>query len=461
MIRLFRVFIPSSVIGLLFSEAILIFACYLAATVLAKGEEWQLYVFYEDGLLRILVVTASILLGFYLTDLYENVRIRHRTLLLQQICMVLGVAFLIQGFLAYVSEDWRLPRWIMIGGSGLCLVLLPAWRIAYSHLAFWLLGAERILFIGASQVIRQIAERIKEHPELGFVALGYLDAEEEASADMPCRALGPVSKLKDVVQATRPNRIVVGMSERRHRLPVYELLDLSLSGMRVEESSTLYEIAFGRICIHELRPSQLVFGRFGPRNRNLLVQGSISFVLALIGILITFPLMILAAIAVKLTSKGPVLFSQRRVGLHDREFMVYKFRSMYADAEAGTGAVWAQKNDPRVTPLGRWLRLLRLDELPQLFNVLRGDMAIVGPRPERPEFVKTLAEQIPFYRQRHCVLPGITGWAQINYKYGNTLEDTVVKLEYDLYYIKHVSLALDMYIMFHTVKTMLMQRGAH
>ena len=167
------------------------------------------------------------------------------------------------------------------------------------------------------------------------------------------------------------------------------------------------------------------------------------------------------ALLVRVTSPGPVLFRQTRIGVHDRAFTLYKFRSMRVDAEAATGAVWATKDDPRVTAVGRWLRLLRLDELPQLFNVLRGEMSIVGPRPERPEFVRTLSEQIPYYRQRHCVKPGITGWAQINYKYGNTIEDTITKLEYDLYYIKNMSLSLDAYMIFHTMKTMLLFRGAH
>lgn len=461
MIRLFRVFIPSRILGLLFSETLLTFMCFLAAVGLDRGEEWQLYLFYEDGLLRVAAVTGSILIGFYFTDLYDNIRVRYRTLLLQQICLVLGVAFLIQGFLAYVNADWRLPRWTMVTGAAFCLVVLPAWRIFYSRLLFRMIGAERVLFIGNSPVIRQVVQRLQERPELGFIPIGYLDIEEPAGEPLPCPPLGSVENVKEVVATVKPDRIVVGMSERRHQLPVYDLLDLSLSGVQVEESSMLYETAFTRICIHELRPSQLIFERFGPRGRNLVVRNVVTYALASVALVVALPVMLLVALAIRLTSPGPVLFRQTRVGLGDRPFTLFKFRSMYVDAEARTGAVWAMEDDPRVTPLGRWLRKLRLDELPQLINVLRGEMTLVGPRPERPEFVNTLQEQIPFYRQRHSVLPGITGWAQINYKYGNTLEDTVMKLEYDLYYIKNASLALDLYIMFHTVKIMLLQRGAH
>jgi exopolysaccharide biosynthesis polyprenyl glycosylphosphotransferase len=185
-----------------------------------------------------------------------------------------------------------------------------------------------------------------------------------------------------------------------------------------------------------------------------------SLAIAAVLTILFSPLMLLVAIAVKFSSPGPVLYGQKRVGLDDKTFTVYKFRSMYVDAEARTGAVWAQKDDPRITPVGRIIRRLRFDELPQLFNVLKGDMSIVGPRPERPEFVKTLTEQIPYYRQRHCVKPGITGWAQINYKYGDKLEDTVIKLEYDLYYIKNLALTLDTFIMFHTLKVMLFSETA-
>ena len=214
------------------------------------------------------------------------------------------------------------------------------------------------------------------------------------------------------------------------------------------------------MCIKELRPAQLIYsGEMGPRPQRVFYQSLINSAAAVAGILISFPVMLLAALAVRLSSHGPVLYRKQRSGLNGAPFTLYKFRSMRSDAEAGTGAVWASKDDPRITRVGRILRGLRIDELPQLLNVMKGEMSIVGPRPERPELVKKLSE-IPFYRQRQCVRPGITGWAQINYKYGDTLEDTITKLEYDLYYIKNMSLGLDLFIVFHTLKTMLLSRGA-
>jgi lipopolysaccharide/colanic/teichoic acid biosynthesis glycosyltransferase len=192
----------------------------------------------------------------------------------------------------------------------------------------------------------------------------------------------------------------------------------------------------------------------------ILLQGIYSAVLGVIGMLITLPVMAVVALLVKFSSPGPILLRQTRVGLHGTHFTLYKFRSMYADAEARTGAVWATRDDPRITPVGRWIRRLRLDELPQFFNVVRGEMCLVGPRPERPEFSAMLEEKIPFYKQRQWVKPGITGWAQINHKYGDTIEDSLTKLEYDLYYIKNLGPALDGYIIFHTLKVMLLSRGA-
>jgi sugar transferase (PEP-CTERM system associated) len=267
--------------------------------------------------------------------------------------------------------------------------------------------------------------------------------------------------LIEIVRAAQPNRVVIGMFERRNRMPVVELLELRFAGHIIEEVATTYERVCGRVCLKEIRPAQLIFaGELGPRPQNLLLQRLSNLVVAVVGIVVSFPVMLLTALAVQLSSPGPVLYRQVRVGLDGALFTVYKFRSMRADAEAATGAVWASKDDPRVTGVGRLIRRIRFDELPQLFNVLKGEMSIVGPRPERPEFVKALSEQIPYYRQRHCVRPGITGWAQLNYKYGDTFEDSVQKLEYDLYYIKNMSLSLDNYIIFHTLKAMLLSRGA-
>ncbi len=455
MIRLFRVFIPSSVVALLVSEVILIYTCYVVATFAVLHEDPQVFLVYDNGWWKIAVVAFCIIVGIYFHDLYQHFRIKSRILLLQQMGLSVGVAFLVQALLGYLRfRDFILPTSLMIVGSLMALILVPAWRIFYSGVVFKAMGTERVLFLGTSAAVREIGAHFAEHPETGFTVLGYVDNNGGDT-------LGPISDLRQIVDELKPDRIVVGMTEKRERLPVNELLDLRLSGIPIEDAMTTYEATFSRISTRELRPSQLIFStELGPNPGKVMMQSIYSLAIALAAAAITLPLMLLVAILVRLTSPGPALFRQQRVGKNDAVFTLYKFRSMYRDAEAASGAVWAKQDDPRITPLGRWLRRFRLDELPQLFNVIKGDMSMVGPRPERPEFVSELLQRIPYYRQRHCVKPGITGWAQINQNYGDTIEDTITKLEYDLYYIKHLAPALDAFIMFHTAKVMLLWRGS-
>jgi exopolysaccharide biosynthesis polyprenyl glycosylphosphotransferase len=462
MIRLFNVFIPTSVVALIVSEFLIIFGCFFGAAYLVLDLEADMFLIDEGGWIRVLVLTAVIMLGFYLNDLYADIRVRSRFQLMQQLSLTLGVAFLFQAVVSYGRVTLVIPKWMMIYGSVAVLIILPLWRTLVDRLVVGTFGKERILFAGTSEVAQRLLRRIEEAPHLGIQPLGYLSELEHQDIELEkCRRVGDLSHLRDAVAKMQPDRVIVGVREDLTPIPLEELIDLRYHGVPVDSAATLYEVALGRVSIKELRPAELVFSRdLGPKPRAVALQSVYSFVLSLIGLIVLLPVMLIVALLVKMTSKGPVLFRQTRVGLRDQEFTLYKFRSMYADAEARTGAVWATKNDPRITPLGRYLRQLRLDELPQLINVLKGEMSICGPRPERPEFVGMLSEKIPFYRQRHCVKPGITGWAQINHKYGDTIEDTMTKLEYDLYYIKHLDPALDFYIMFQTAKVMLLSRGA-
>ncbi len=462
MIRLFRVFVPTSVVALLLSEIILTYTCYVIAAFVVLDVDPQVFLLYDNGWVRIAIVVAFIMLGVYFHDLYTQFRIKSRILLFQQIGVVLGLAFLMQSLLGYLRlRELILPTWLMIGGSTLVIIILPTWRIFYSTVVLRAMGSERVLLLGASSLVQEIARHFLEHPETGFTVLGYVE-NLEIGAELPGGAvLGHISELRRIVNELKPERIVVGMAERRARLPVNELLEMRLSGIHIEDALTTYEATFGRISTRELRPSQLVFStELGPNQARVMLQSIYSLGIAIVGTVILSPLMLLVFLLVRLSSKGPAIYRQRRVGKNDVPFTLFKFRSMFADAEAESGAVWAQKDDPRVTLVGKWLRRLRLDELPQLFNVLRGEMSIVGPRPERPEFVTELEKKIPYYRQRHCIKPGITGWAQVNHKYSDTLEDTIIKLEYDLYYIKNLAPALDAFIIFHTVKVMLLSRGS-
>ncbi len=462
MIRLFRVFIPAGTLALLISEILLVTGSFVLACYLILQSDPSDYLLYDGGIKSISLVVFSILIGLYLHDLYTDISLKSSVTLLQQLCLVMGIAFLMQGMVSYVDRDLRIPLRVMATGSFLAMSSIFAWRHIFTQYVVQIVGRERLLMVGNSPVLVSIAEHIATHPEKGIAVVGYVgDFPEQESSHPGGKVLGPVSSLRDIVTATRPSHIVVGMFERRNCMPVNELLELRFAGNIIEEAASAYERVCGRVCVQELRPSQLIYsGELGPRRQTLLLQNLSNLIVAAIGTIVASPVMLLVALAVKITSPGPVLYRQVRVGLDGASFTVFKFRSMRADAEAKTGAVWASKDDPRITAVGRITRKLRLDELPQMFNVLRGEMSIVGPRPERPEFVKTLSSRIPYYRQRHCVRPGITGWAQINYKYSENLEDTIEKLEYDLFYIKNMSLSLDFYIIFHTVKTMLLSRGA-
>jgi sugar transferase (PEP-CTERM system associated) len=465
--QLFRAFIPASLIGLILSELVLIFCCYLAGSwlvgrLLNPYLDLHTFIFDEGGLIQIGVVVGCLALGLYFQDLYTNVRVKSLTLLVQQVCLVIGLAFLVQALLAYIRRsDWSLPRWAMIFGSILALVVIPAWRLFYGRVILTAIGFQRILFLGVSPVSQEIAAHLAARPEIGMSVLGYVD-DGDSDADLPGgKILGRIQDLTSVAQTLKPDMIVVGMTERRQELPMSEMLHLRFAGVHFEEAAVTFEAAFGRVSTRQMRPSRLVFSSdLGPRKGSLFWHSLYSFPMAVLLLILFTPVMLIVAIVVKLTSPGPVFHRQVRVGLNGSTFTLYKFRSMYADAEARTGPVWAKKGDHRITPTGKWIRRFRLDEFPQLLNVLRNEMALVGPRPERPEFVASLTNQIPYYNYRHCVRPGITGWAQINYKYGDTLDDAIMKLEYDLYYIKNLAVSLDLFIIFHTVKVMLFSETA-
>ena len=458
MIRLFRVFIPASVLALLLSEMILILACYVLAILLLRMDA-GFYLFGEGNYWKLLVVTGFIILALYYQDLYTELRITSRLLLVQQVCLAVGSALLLLAFLGFLQPEFLMSRWLMVLGSALVVLVLPVYRVFFWKYIIGALRSERVLLLGNSSILGEVIECLQEKPQFGYSLLGYLCEDKPNDFPIPC--LGTLNDVREICDKHKPTRIVVGMAERRNRLPMHDLLEIRFAGVVIEDAADTYEVAMRRVCSRKIQPSQLIFSRMlGPSTHALTIQSLYSFVIGVIGMVAFSPLMLLTALAVRLSSKGPVFYRQRRVGVNGRTFTLYKFRSMYADAEARTGAVWASKDDPRITPLGKWLRRLRLDELPQFWNVVKGDMVIVGPRPERPEFVDVLAQQIPYYRQRLAVKPGITGWAQINHKYGDTQLDAMIKLEYDLYYIKHVAPALDFYIIFHTVKVMLLSRGA-
>jgi sugar transferase (PEP-CTERM system associated) len=337
-----------------------------------------------------------------------------------------------------------------------------AWRL----LVHWVMGhpdfGERVLIVGTSPMAIELARETYERRDAGYRVVGFTSSDPEllGKSLFNPKVIGLSNDLADIAKREKVDRIVVAMAQRRGQFPTDQLLRLSLSGeVSIEEGASFYERLTGRVNLDMLRPSWLIFSGPGQQARlQTLARMFVHRGVALLGAVASLPIAILTAILIKLDSRGPVLYAQERVGENGRAFMVYKFRSMRTDAEKH-GPVWASQGDSRVTRVGRVIRKLRVDEIPQFWNILRGDMAFVGPRPERPHFVAQLAEEIPFYEQRHLAPPGLTGWAQIKYPYGSTIEDARQKLQYDLYYIKNQSLTLDAIIIFETVKTVVFGRG--
>jgi sugar transferase (PEP-CTERM system associated) len=340
--------------------------------------------------------------------------------------------------------------------------LVVGWRVAFAWLSRRIGPRERLLLVGRSPAGLDLARELHKREDLGIEIVGFIDSDP-AQIGVPVINPGVIGTIEDIpaiVRARRVDRVVVDLADARGKLPMGKLLEMRLDGIAFEHLTSVYEEYTGKIAVENLRPSWLIFSNGFCKTRQLLAaKRGLDVIVAGVGLVCALPVLLALAVLVKASSRGPALYRQQRVGQHGRLFNVYKIRTMRHDAEAGTGAVWAQPGDARVTRIGRWLRRARLDELPQLWNVIIGNMSLVGPRPERPEFVSGLTRTISFYGQRHVVKPGVTGWAQVRYSYGASVEDAMEKLQYDLFYIKNMSISLDLFIIFETLKTVLLRRG--
>jgi sugar transferase (PEP-CTERM system associated) len=410
---------------------------------------------------QIVLVTAVCEVCFYYNDLYDLTLVDAKRELLLRVVQGAGAAAMVLAVVTAVAPSLLLGSGILLTSLFLLVFAVPAWRLAFDGLTRDTTLRERVLILGTGTVARMLARQIHAQREFDYHVIGAVSERPDAERLAPhCPILGAAEDLRDIIQRYGIDRVVVSLADRRGSLPVQHLLDAKLTGIRVEDAATTYERITGKILIEGLKPSWLVFSDgFRASRATRLVKRAVDVTLAAAGLQLAAPLMVLTAIAVRLESKGPILYRQERVGENGRVFQLYKFRSMRVDAEAGT-PVWARENDDRVTRVGRIIRATRLDELPQLWNVLRGDMSFVGPRPERPYFVAQLVAALPFYMARHAVKPGITGWAQVKYRYGSSVEDALEKLRYDLYYIKHLSIVFDLTIVADTVKVILTRKGA-
>jgi sugar transferase (PEP-CTERM system associated) len=457
MIRLFNVYYPTRTIVLLLCEALIVGGSFLLAAALILGPDTYLVLNYEYGALKIIGLTVLTLLCSYYFDLYEPQRISARWEIYFRLLLVLGFLSFFLSAVIYLFPEVDIAHYVLLLGLTFLTGALVAWRRAYE----WIIGREmfreRVYVLGSGERARMVVDTLETRRDAGMKVVGYdgtpLEKAERKEA---------FSVALESFRGPRPaiDRVIVAIEDRRGELPLRELLKLRFDGVVIEEAGTLLERLTGKLYLDGLRPSSFIYSEgFRVRPSQQIARRLVSTLTAAVGLLLFLPFFPFVVLLVRLSSPGPIFFRQTRVGLGGRNFTVYKFRTMRTDAEAA-GAKWATKDDPRVTRVGMYMRKTRLDEVPQLWNVLRGDMGFVGPRPERPEFVPWLSENIPYFDLRHMIRPGLTGWAQVRFGYGATLEESREKLEYDLYYIKHMSLGLDLLIMFETIKTILRRRGA-
>ncbi len=414
---------------------------------------------------RMAALIVCLLLCFYYNDLYSGRPPRDR----RDLALRLGKSYVAAGIflsLLYYAIPWlTLGRGILLLHLPVSILLMLIWRISYH----WAIQSEslveNVLILGTGPTAQEIAREVLTRNKEGYRVLGFLgtDPEEIGRSIVNPSVLGTIDELAVMAQQAQVDTVVVALEDRRGKLPLSELVRCKTDGVRVEEAASFYETLSGQIPIRHLNPSWLIFSE-GFRKSRLFRNTRRFFELgaALLAVLIALPVLLIACLFIWMETGRPIFFRQERVGEKGKNFTLFKLRTMHKDAEKGTGAVWAQANgdDPRITKVGGFLRKNRIDELPQLFNVLRGEMSFVGPRPERPQFVDQLREVIPFYDERHAVKPGITGWAQVRYGYGSTVEEAETKLQYDLYYIKNMSVWLDIMIVMDTAKVVILGRGA-
>jgi sugar transferase (PEP-CTERM system associated) len=455
-IRLFNVYYPVRTLVLLAVETTVVFLSFLLGVLLAFPDDRYIVLNYQGGYLKVLVATAVVLICSHWFDLYDSQRFDAKGEMYFRLFLVPGLFALFLAVVSFINPD------VLPGNNAslIALVLLTcglvAWRAAYGWLIRQPFMLEKVYVLGTGERAQRLVLGLRQRKELGVDVIGWSGNVEGALTRESAAA-----HLMELAAAHRVHRVIVAMPDRRGTFPVQELLQLRLNGVRIEEATSWLEKISGRIEVEQLYPSWLIFAdgfRFSSSFN--LMRRMLSTMMSLALLLIVLPILPLVILAIKLDSRGPVVYRQKRVGVAGHIFYCYKFRTMRQDAEADTGPTWAGDEDPRITRVGKFLRSARIDEIPQLWCVFKGDMAFVGPRPERPEFVEWLSKEIPYYGVRHAVRPGITGWAQVRYKYGNTVEDAKQKLQYDLFYIKNASLGLDILIMFQTIKIVLLGRGA-
>jgi sugar transferase (PEP-CTERM system associated) len=464
-LRIFRHYLSAGALCLFVCEGILVATIlYAAANSIAS-----LHLQSSDYVGAIFIPALANSMLMYAMGLYQPRQLedfwRSLPRLLALLCVsapIVLISWKISLLRAEDASGARIATYVSWAAVLLACILLV--RLSYVGLAKVAVTPHRVLVVGvgklAAEIERLTSDRERQDSDTEIVA--YVPLTETAPEVPSARIWAPTSSLLDVARKTAANEIVVALDERRG-VPLQPLLEARMEGMRITDYLSFWERETRRVNLKALDPSWLIYSdgfRVGSM-MNAGLKRLLDITVSLALLIASFPMLVLAAVAVRLDSRGPIFYKQERVGRYGASFNIYKFRTMRVDAEAGGVPQWAAARDPRITRIGSFLRMTRIDELPQVINVLRGDMSFVGPRPERPFFVQSLTRDIPFYAERHRVRPGITGWAQINHPYGASIEDAKAKLSYDLYYIKNYSFLFDLLIILSTAHAVLVNKGAH
>jgi lipopolysaccharide/colanic/teichoic acid biosynthesis glycosyltransferase len=436
MIRLLHVSISPGTFLLLLSEILLVSGSFVLATYLLAEVDPTDYLLHNYGLIAIGLITFTFILGLHFHDLYTQIPVKSRVQLLQQLCMVTGVAFLVQGLISYLSSDLRIPVRVMLTGSALAILAIFTWRLLFGTLGVPIMPKTKLLLVGGSPVLMKAAAMIQEHPDLGLEITGHVPEGADAGAMPGVPVLGSIESLREIVKAARPSRVVLGLSRKPDARLSNDLLEIRFGGYDIESAGITYERAFGRVCVYDMQPEQVVYSStFGFAPQHVAYVGLLNGLLATAGGIVALPGILLTTLALRVLEPGPVFSRRTLAGLNGKPFRACQF--------AADGKTW----------VSRLVKRFGIHKLPLLLNVMKGEMAIVGPEAECPLYVDALAEYIPYYRERYTVRPGMTGWAQTHVPAGS-IEDTMAKLEYDLYYIKNISIGLDTLILLHTLKSL-------
>ncbi len=462
MLRFFKQYYPVRNALFVFGEGIFIFLSVIVASRLLLGNDNT--IFHQVLLLKALLITITCQACLFYNDLYDLKITDTFAELGIRLLQALGASAIILALIYFVFPNCIISEGIFIVSIAFVIVMIVSWRIGYTKILSLGLFNQKIMLLGSSDIAKEICTQILDKKDCGYEIANVITKRHWDDQNLP-KGINLIHQnayedICEIADQARVRKIIVALKEKRGTLPVNELLRCRVRGIEVLEGNSFYEMLTGKLIVESINPGWLIFSQgFQKSTTQKLIKRTVDLIVSLTMLVLLMPLIAIVAIIIILDSKGPVLFSQERIGENRKPYMVHKFRSMKTDAEKSTGPVWAKDNDDRVTRIGHFIRKWRIDEIPQLWNVLKGEMSFVGPRPEREHFIKELEEIIPYYGERFSVKPGLTGWAQVSYGYGASVEDAIEKLNYDLFYIKNMSILMDMMIIARTVKTVIFGHG--